>query len=93
MSLPTYLDKLLVNLTQDDCPVCVESFLGFPDLPPDPDREGLSLGIALLPCGHAYHDACLKQWLPQANSCPICRTKFNQVEILDKVGGRLPFIS
>jgi hypothetical protein len=26
-----------------------------------------------IPCGHVYHKACLKSWLPQANQCPLCR--------------------
>lgn len=91
MSSATYLDKLLVDLNHDDCPVCVESFHRLPEVPTDPLEDALAPGIALLPCGHAYHNYCLKQWLPQANSCPVCRTKFNLVEILDKVGGRPPF--
>ena len=91
MSSATYLDKLLVDLHHDDCPVCVEKFLILPDAPGDADDESSASGIALLPCGHAYHNQCLKQWLGQANSCPVCRTKFNLVERLHKVGGRSPF--
>jgi hypothetical protein len=25
-------------------------------------------------CGHAFHRACVDQWLRQRPSCPICRT-------------------
>ena len=41
----------------------------------------------LLPCKHDLHNACLKPWVERANSCPICRAKFNMVELCDVVGG------
>lgn len=44
----------------------------------------------LLPCGHDLHNECLKPWVERANSCPICRQSFNQVDLRDKVGGRIP---
>ncbi|KAJ6803305.1 E3 ubiquitin-protein ligase MBR2-like [Iris pallida] len=27
-----------------------------------------------LECGHSYHMYCIKQWLFQKNSCPVCKT-------------------
>ncbi|MCJ1395931.1 hypothetical protein MMC18_008817 [Xylographa bjoerkii] len=45
----------------------------------------------LLPCGHNLHDECLKPWVERANSCPICRQNFNQVDLSTKLGG--PVIS
>ena len=41
----------------------------------------------LLPCGHNLHNECLKPWVERANSCPICRQSFNQVELTAQVGG------
>ncbi|KAL9129069.1 MAG: hypothetical protein Q9217_002376 [Psora testacea] len=71
--------------------------------PPDDDHGGLvsrtstspfrsdeiehSLIAHLLPCGHDLHNECLKPWVERANSCPICRQSFNQVELSTKVGG------
>lgn len=26
-----------------------------------------------LECGHNYHIECIKQWLVQKNSCPVCK--------------------
>ncbi|KAM0716588.1 hypothetical protein Q7P37_008033 [Cladosporium fusiforme] len=40
----------------------------------------------LLPCGHDLHNACLKPWVERANSCPICRAKFNSVELSQAIG-------
>ncbi|KAI5310833.1 hypothetical protein KEM55_000004 [Ascosphaera atra] len=42
-------------------------------------------------CGHSVHNSCLTPWLDRANSCPICRVDFNEVELTAYVGG--PVIS
>lgn len=39
-------------------------------------------------CGHVLHDICLNEWTSKANSCPICRTTFNLVQVFEKVGGQ-----
>ena len=28
---------------------------------------------AVLECGHAYHWDCVRQWLDQKGTCPVCR--------------------
>jgi hypothetical protein len=38
-------------------------------------------------CGHILHNECLQAWIEKANSCPMCRQAFHQVEVYDKVGG------
>ncbi|PNS15267.1 hypothetical protein CAC42_8268 [Sphaceloma murrayae] len=48
----------------------------------DPERVAY-----LLPCKHNLHDSCLKPWVERANSCPICRSLFHEVEVKDFVGG------
>ncbi|KAI1765094.1 hypothetical protein GGR53DRAFT_286791 [Hypoxylon sp. FL1150] len=52
------------------------------------DDETQENAIAVIQiCGHALHDACLKEWTGKANSCPICRQTFHLVHVYDKVGG------
>jgi len=26
-----------------------------------------------IPCGHLFHESCIKQWLCRSNQCPVCR--------------------
>lgn len=52
------------------------------------DNSQTEMIAHLLPCGHDLHNECLKPWVERANSCPICRQSFNQVDLSDKVGGR-----
>ena len=40
-------------------------------------REDLLVGdeVQIMPCndGHVFHPPCLKPWLVEHNSCPVCR--------------------
>ena len=51
-----------------DCPICLDSF-----------RENEK--YIQLPCSedsHCFHNNCIKEWLSRNNTCPLCRTEFNQ---------------
>lgn len=37
-------------------------------------EEDEKIAIARLGCGHDYHAECIKRWLLQKNSCPICKS-------------------
>uniref|UniRef100_A0A673BP66 E3 ubiquitin-protein ligase AMFR n=1 Tax=Sphaeramia orbicularis TaxID=375764 RepID=A0A673BP66_9TELE len=45
----------------DDCAICWDTMLT----------------ARKLPCGHLFHNSCLRSWLEQDTSCPTCRTSLN----------------
>ncbi|KAL2311947.1 CTD-binding SR-like protein rA9 [Schizosaccharomyces pombe] len=45
------------------------------------------LRIAKIPCGHYFHNHCLESWCRVANTCPLCRTEFLKVDVLEFVKG------
>ncbi|RWW30695.1 hypothetical protein BHE74_00013698 [Ensete ventricosum] len=57
----TVTEEIMARLgTETECAVC---------------RENLAIGDKMqeLPCKHLFHPPCLKPWLDEHNSCPICR--------------------
>ena len=45
-----------------------------------------------LPCpenNHCFHNNCIKEWLSRNNTCPLCRTEFNQQR---PIAPRPPFL-
>lgn len=47
----------------------------------------------LRPCNHYLHDECIKQWIDKANSCPICRSAFNVIELSAHLQGNVAYTS
>jgi len=45
---------------QDTCSICYETM----------SKGGKAKKIK---CGHIYHLMCIKQWMQQSNTCPVCR--------------------
>lgn len=43
-----------------DCTVCLTGI--------EKDSDTL-----LIPCGHMFHESCIKAWLEKHNTCPVCR--------------------
>jgi autocrine motility factor receptor len=37
-----------------------------------------------LPCGHLFHNSCLRSWLEQDTSCPTCRTTLSESSERDR---------
>ncbi|KAF8036146.1 hypothetical protein BT93_C1984 [Corymbia citriodora subsp. variegata] len=57
----TLSEEILAKMGRDaECAIC---------------RENLVVNDEMqeLPCKHTYHPPCLKPWLDEHNSCPICR--------------------
>ncbi len=55
--LPDASPELLARFSRDSCAIC---------------REELTKA-KVLPCGHLFHLVCLRDWLDQSPTCPICR--------------------
>lgn len=55
-------DDLLSDLLDNnrECSICLEEY--------NQDDK-----VASLTCGHNYHWKCIKLWLKENNTCPICR--------------------
>uniref|UniRef100_A0A4W5NA17 E3 ubiquitin-protein ligase AMFR n=1 Tax=Hucho hucho TaxID=62062 RepID=A0A4W5NA17_9TELE len=48
-------------VNNDDCAICWDSMMT----------------ARKLPCGHLFHNSCLRSWLEQDTSCPTCRMSLN----------------
>jgi len=68
------------------CVICLENFV-------------LGEAATRLPCGHLFHESCVKQWLGNSNQCPTCRyelpTDNTQYESgrRERMAGRRPRLS
>jgi hypothetical protein len=54
---------------EDICVICLNDLL---------DKEKSK--VVMLPCGHIYHDRCVRMWLTYRNSCPIGRCKLEKLD-------------
>ncbi len=52
-----------------DCPICLDDF----------DDDG---SVAVLPCGHGYHSACINAALGNSPLCPVCRAPVHAFDIV-----------
>ena len=50
-----------INTSVELCSICIESYL--------PQQKSITL-----PCNHKFHSNCIKEWLEQELTCPMCRT-------------------
>ncbi|KAK1981639.1 hypothetical protein LZ30DRAFT_592269 [Colletotrichum cereale] len=41
----------------------------------------------LVGCNHVVHDQCIRSWAKNSNTCPICRTPFNEVSLSSELNG------
>lgn len=48
------------ELLRAECPLCLEKY-------------SLVHQVSRLPCKHTFHFDCIRMWLYQKKSCPVCR--------------------
>ncbi|KAM5137987.1 E3 ubiquitin-protein ligase AMFR [Mantella aurantiaca] len=53
-----------LEANNDDCAICWDSMQA----------------ARKLPCGHLFHNSCLRSWLEQDTSCPTCRMSLNMAD-------------
>ncbi|KAE8608216.1 hypothetical protein XENTR_v10011432 [Xenopus tropicalis] len=53
-----------LEANSDDCAICWDSMQS----------------ARKLPCGHLFHNSCLRSWLEQDTSCPTCRMSLNMAD-------------
>jgi len=58
---PSYGSFRFAKEMERKCSICQEEF--------EANEE-----MGRLECGHSYHVYCIKQWLSQKNTCPVCKT-------------------
>jgi hypothetical protein len=65
MNLFDMLPKIKIgdisNLLDEQCTICLNNFL----------KDEI---ITTLSCSHVFHSPCLKQWMLQKTTCPLCRS-------------------
>jgi len=57
----------------NDCTICLNAM--------HPKKER----VVGLRCGHQYHKTCVKEWLLQKNTCPLCRTVIELSSVITPV--------
>lgn len=63
------------HVTGQPCPICMDA-LATPD------------DCRLLPCRHAFHAACISEWLARSHTCPTCRWELETDDADFNVGVR-----
>lgn len=57
-----------IERLQQDCTICY-----------DDHNKLTAQNVFITPCGHLYHEQCIKEWTKNHSTCPFCRTELNHV--------------
>ena len=79
-------DKQLKNIFNDSCIICLDNLDDKNEIIKNievskekeqakEEKEKEKENIAVLECGHRFHEKCIIEWLKKHNICPICRVK------------------
>lgn len=71
-----YMRKLknLDNAETYNCPICFMNLTEMPEHDSRFETKLLPSKYMETPCGHKFHESCLKSWMEQKLICPCCRT-------------------
>jgi len=58
-TVPAIRSRVADRSTGQQCPICFEDIM--------------ESNVAVLPCAHTFHEACIGRWTRQNASCPVCR--------------------
>ncbi|KAL7042439.1 hypothetical protein ACKWTF_001139 [Chironomus riparius] len=47
------------------CVICTEEFSAW--------QHSDKMSVVIKSCGHVFHDSCIKLWLKNSRTCPVCR--------------------
>ena len=53
------------------CTICLEDY-------------NLGESVVLCPCGHCYHNKCIRSWLRIKNICPMCKVRVGYRSVSDE---------
>lgn len=68
-----------------DCPICMDPLVPDAALPSEGNR--LVPGVCKTPCGHIFHESCLRDWASRSGTCPLCRQDLSNLSASE--AGRL----
>jgi hypothetical protein len=71
VSLSRYLTVYRNGASEDPCAICTESLA--------------QNSSSLKACGHSFHEDCIRQWLQQSTTCPICRADLQDTVVASTV--------
>ena len=71
---PDVINKLpLVKINEKHCKKKENGDLEFPTCSVCITDFEMGTESLFLPCGHQFHKDCIKPWLKDHNTCPVCR--------------------
>jgi hypothetical protein len=60
------------------CVICTEEFSAW--------QQSDKVSVVIKSCGHVFHDSCIRLWLKNSKTCPVCRqTTFDSPSYIGRI--------